>query len=355
MAVPERTPPQYVDIGVNLTDEMYSGLYHGKQSHAADLDTVLARARAAGVLAQMVTAGSVVEVSSVLELLANRKSEEGAEELYSTAGVHPTRSGQVDTASYLQDLATLLEADDKRAAASSSSGSSEPRRRIVAIGECGLDYDRLHFSDKEAQLARFEEQLSLAVRFRRPLFLHCRAAQQDFVRILQPQLDAIAQACQQLDHGEADGFDKGRRRTGVAHCFTGTVNEMRELVDLGLFIGLTGCSVRTEEGIEVAKAIPLDRLMLETDAPWCDIRPTHASSAHVDAYFAQHPEDKDLLSLYRPATVKKEKYDAAKTVKGRNEPCAIGLVAAVVAQVKGLSIDEVAKQARANTKFLFGI
>lgn len=240
---------QYVDIGVNLADDMYAGKYHGKQSHDADLDTVLARARAAGVVAQMVTAGSVDEVSSVLALLAKTQGEDA---LYSTAGVHPTRSAQVEP-SYLDDLGALLAADD-------DDNKSPVSRRIVAIGECGLDYDRLHFSEKEPQLARFEEQLELAVRFQRPLFLHCRAAQADFVRLLRPRINDIAKACQR--QGEA--HDPARKRVGVAHCFTGTVDEMRELVDLGLFVGLTGCSLRTDEGIEVAKAIPLDRLMLET-------------------------------------------------------------------------------------------
>lgn len=241
---------QYVDIGVNLADDMYAGKYHGKQSHDADLDTVLARARAAGVVAQMVTAGSVDEVSSVLALLAKTQGDAA---LYSTAGVHPTRSAQVEP-SYLDDLGALLAADDD------DNNSAPASKRIVAIGECGLDYDRLHFSEKEPQLARFAEQLELAVRFQRPLFLHCRAAHADFVRVIRPRIDDIAKACQRP--GEA--HDPARKRVGVAHCFTGTVDEMRELVDLGLFVGLTGCSLRTDEGIEVAKAIPLDRLMLET-------------------------------------------------------------------------------------------
>lgn len=85
------------------------------------------------------------------------------------------------------------------------------------------------------------------------------------------------------------------------------------------------------------------------------MRPTHASSAHLEAYFFQHPDDKELLELYRPASTKKEKYAPTKTIKGRNEPCAIGLVAAVVAQVKGVSLTEVAEHARENTRFLFGI
>lgn len=61
----------------------------------------------------------------------------------------------------------------------------------------------------------------------------------------------------------------------MVHSFTGTAEEMAELMDLGLFIGLNGCSFKTAENCEVAKAVRLDRLMLETDGPWCEVRPSH--------------------------------------------------------------------------------
>lgn len=67
----------------------------------------------------------------------------------------------------------------------------------------------------------------------------------------------------------------------MVHSFTGTAEEMAELMDLGLFIGLNGCSFKTAENCEVAKAVRLDRLMLETDGPWCEVRPSHEGWKHL--------------------------------------------------------------------------
>lgn len=319
------TIPTFIDIGVNLTDDMYSGRYHGRKAHAADLDIVMERGQKAGVISQMVTVGHIKEIQPVLALT---KKYEG---LYSTAGVHPTRASKVGK-DYLDELRSVL---NKHAVSTSNSSG-----KIIAIGECGLDYDRLHFSSKEEQLCQFELQLQLAKEYQLPLFLHCRAAHTDFITIIRRQMSQ-----------KIEGSDE-RKRTGVVHCFTGTLDEMKELIEMGFLIGMTGCSVRSQEGIAVAKEIPLDRLMLETDAPWCDLRATHASAPFWSAFSKARP---GLAQLYQPASAKKEKWDKEKTVKGRNEPCAIGCVAAVIAQVKGITIEEVASAALNNTQFLLGI
>jgi TatD DNase family protein len=322
------TSPSYIDIGVNLTDDMFSGHYHGRQAHPADLDLVMQRAQKAGVIKQMVTVGQLNEIKPALELT---KQFEG---LYCTAGVHPTRASQLgqDNA-YLDELRSVLNKDAK--------SPSNQNGKIIAIGECGLDYDRLHFSSKEDQLRHFELQLQLAKEYKLPLFLHCRAAHTDFVNILQRYL---------AEAGE--GAPKERKHTGVVHCFTGSIEEMTELVDMGFFIGLTGCSLKNEEGLQVAKQIPLDKLLLETDAPWCDMRPTHASASYWSSFTTARP---DLALLYQPASAKKEKWDEQKTIKGRNEPCAIGCIAAVIAHVKGVTIEEVASSALDNARYLLGV
>lgn len=263
------------------------------------------------------------------------------ENLYSTAGVHPTRTSGVDAKpSYLEEIRKTL---DKEARTRHEYG------RIVAIGECGLDYDRLHFSSKEIQRKHFPEQLQLAKEYGLPLFLHCRAAHKDFLEEMYEETDAIAAACEN-DDSRRD--EHRRKRIGVAHCFTGTVTEMQELTRAGLFVGLTGCSFKEEKGIRVAKEIPLEYLLLETDAPWCDMRPSHASASLLSAFALKESE---LTSLYAPPSVKKEKWEQDKQVKSRNEPCAIGNVAAVIAEAKGIEIDTVARAARDNTRFLFGI
>lgn len=119
----------------------------------------------------------------------------------------------------------------------------------VALGEIGLDYDRLFLSPKEPQLKYFEAQLDLAIEIQLPLFLHSRAAGEDFERLIGSRLP-------QLPKG------------GLVHSFTGTMEEMKRLVALGLHIGVNGCSMKTEENLKVVKAIPLDRIQIETDGPW---------------------------------------------------------------------------------------
>ena len=121
--------------------------------------------------------------------------------------------------------------------------------RAVAFGEFGLDYDRLFLTGKEQQLKYFELQLDLAVELQLPLFLHSRAAGEDFERLLGQRLPRLP-------------------KKGLVHSFTGTVEEMRRLVALGLDIGVNGCSLKTEDNLRVVKEIPLERMQIETDGPW---------------------------------------------------------------------------------------
>lgn len=102
------------------------------------------------------------------------------------------------------------------------------------------------------------------------------------------------------------------------HSFTGTIEEMRELVDAGLYIGVNGCSLKTEENLAVVKEIPLNRIMLETDGPWCEIRKSHAGWKVLEA--AGVPD-------LGPAGKNKDKWTKGLRVKGRNEPIAMSWVA----------------------------
>lgn len=113
---------------------------------------------------------------------------------------------------------------------------------------------------------------------------------------------------------------------------------------MDLFIGVNGCSMKTAENCEIVKAIPVDRLMVETDCPYCDIRNSHASAQHVKTKFPR----KD-----------KGKYDPAAAdfvvVRDRNEPCTIVQVVEVVAALKGISTREVTDIAYANTLRMFNL
>lgn len=301
--------PMYVDIGANLLDERYQGIYHDKQLHDPDIDGVLKRAFENSVEAIMITSSTLQESKDALDMTKKDKR------LFSTVGVHPTRCSQEfgpnsdDLNDCIHQLRIVLQDGI-------SSG------RIAAIGELGLDYDRLHFSDKETQKKGFIAQLELAKEFSLPLFLHNRNCGDDV-------LDILNQYYFQDGHTSSGG---------VVHSFTDSIELAQKFIDAGLYIGINGCSLKTLENLAVVKQIPLDRILLETDCPWCDIRPTHAGSMHIKTQFVTKPE---------------KKYDVNCCVKGRYEPCHIVQVAEVIAGVKGITKEEVAVTSKRNAFNLF--
>ena len=314
--------PGFIDIGVNLLDEQYTqGCYNHSTTpkHPPDLAQVLERAWGNNLCHSLIiTAGSLDEARKALELTSEDPR------LFSTVGVHPTRCKELVEAeggmtAYLDELLDLAKVGHKTG-------------KIVAIGECGLDYDRLHFCDAATQQAGFEAQFTLAEETGLPMFLHNRHCTDDFLSIIRKNRHRFSQ--------------------GVVHTFTGPAAEAEALLGIeGLYIGLNGCSFKTEEQIEVIKSsIPLDKILLETDAPWCDIRQTHAGARFLKKAKGEESTD---ASYPRYEMVKKEKWEATKCVKGRNEPCFIVDVAQVVAGIHGVSLKEVEETCHRNTVACF--
>ncbi|RMJ26029.1 deoxyribonuclease tatD [Aspergillus sp. HF37] len=302
---------RYVDIGINLSDPVFSGEYHGRQVHDSDMDDIIERARNMGCMKFMVTGSDLEESRRAIDIASKYPGF-----CYGTVGVHPCQAKLFDDfpggASQLLDSIKTLALDSKKAG------------HAVAFGEIGLDYDRLFLSPKDQQLKYFEAQLDLAVDVQLPLFLHMRAASEDFERLLGPRLARLP-------------------KRGLVHSFTGSMDEMNRMVALGVDIGVNGCSLKTEENLEVVKAMPLDRIQIETDGPWCEIRPSHASSKFLEG------------APVLPKAVKKEKWQKGCMVKGRNEPATIGHVAHVIARVKGVAVEEVCEAAWNNSIKMFGL
>ncbi|KAL4798855.1 hypothetical protein BDV19DRAFT_402164 [Aspergillus venezuelensis] len=305
------TTIRYVDIGINLSDPVFKGNYHGKQVHDDDMDDIVQRAKDVGCQKFMVTGSDLEESKRAIEIAQKYPGF-----CYATVGVHPCQAKHFD--SFPGGPTKLLDEIKTLALEAKNAGHA------VAFGEFGLDYDRLFLSAKEPQLKYFEAQLEIAVELQLPLFLHSRAAGEDFERLLAPRLEKLP-------------------KRGLVHSFTGTLDEMQRLVALGLDIGVNGCSLKTEENLEVVKAIPLDRIQIETDGPWCEIRPSHASSKFLSG------------APPLPKAVKKEKWLKGCMVKGRNEPVAIAQVAHVIAAVKGITVEEVCEAAWTNSIKMFGL
>ncbi|RMZ92305.1 hypothetical protein DV736_g488, partial [Chaetothyriales sp. CBS 134916] len=306
-------PPKlrYADVGINLGDPVFSGIYHGKQAHQDDQKDVIQRAIDVGCTKLMVTGSNLVESKHAVNLAVQYPGV-----CYATVGVHPCSTKDFDQ--YPDGPDALLKKLRALAIEARESGSA------VAFGEFGLDYDRLFLSPKDVQLKYFQKQLELAVELQMPLFLHSRACSQDFERLLKVKLDQLP-------------------KRGLVHSFTGTLEEMQRLLDLGFHIGVNGCSLKTEENLAVVKEIPLDRLQIETDGPWCEIRASHASAKYL--------HDGPTI----PKAVKKEKWQSGLMVKGRNEPATIVQVAHIIAKIKAVSVEEVSRAAWDNSTRMFGL
>ncbi|GAA6060505.1 hypothetical protein JCM10212_005586 [Sporobolomyces blumeae] len=319
MATSAPSQLKFVDIGSNLGDPVFRGSYHGKQAHPDDFAAILERARGAGVGVQLLTGDCIPGSEQVLALATEHEG------LYATVGCHPCRATEMDKypggpEAYIDALDRLIEEN--------KAGPSRSKGKALAVGECGLDYDRLFLAPKESQLRNFPPQLALATKHDLPLFLHSRNCHDDFVAILRAHPTPVR---------------------GVVHSFTGTIEEARELVEMGLYIGVNGCSLKTDENLDVVRQLPLERLMVESDCPWCEIRPSHASSKLL----ASLPDD--LKARFVPQMVKKEKFVQGKGVKGRNEPCATGQVAWVLARLHAVTIEEVSTTTTRNAFNLLGL
>ena len=237
-----------IDIGANLTHASFHG----------DLDAVVARARGAGV-SPLVGTGTTVLESRMAAEIADRF------ELYATAGIHPhhARDCGPETIEGLRKLAR--------------------HPRVVAIGECGLDFNR-NYSPHPDQEKGFVAQIELALELGKPLFLHSRDAH--------PRLSQI------LAHYKI--------HDAVAHCFTGERDELRAYLDLDLHVGITGWICDERRGrhlVELVREIPRERLLVETDAPYLtprDLRPQPKARRNEPA-FLPHIVKAVAAALGRPA------------------------------------------------------
>ncbi len=211
------SPVPIIDIGVNLTNKAFLD----------DLDNVIEHARSAGIQHLLITGTNEQESIRAIEL-----SKQNPLYLSNTVGVHPHDAKHWGTDSYNNLKALSMKAT------------------VKAIGECGLDFNRM-FSSKDEQILAFEKQIELAIECQLPLFLHERDAHKEQLEILKHYRDHFP--------------------GGVAHCFTGSKEQAFNYLDIDLHIGITGWICDERRGYHLhdfVGDIPLNRLLLETDAPY---------------------------------------------------------------------------------------
>jgi TatD DNase family protein len=239
-----------------LDDRFIRGVYRGTYRHESDLDLVFERARQAGVDKLILTAGTIEDSRTAVQVARHWNRLYPGVTCYSTVGVHPTRCQQVfvDHCSTTGGDAALPPPDDttdedllQELLQIARDGQSDGT--VVAIGEIGLDYDRLEFCPKDVQHKYLIRQLQvLASATKLPLFLHNRSVGSDLYDVL----------CRYRECWESGG--------GVVHSFDDTSQlAERFTTDLNLSIGLNGCSLRSEQNLETVRTIPLDRILLETE------------------------------------------------------------------------------------------
>lgn len=241
--------PPLFDLCINLDNAQFD----------RDRDEMLERARTSGVPYLCLTGSSLL--SSQYACLWARKAPS---RFCATSGIHPHEAGKANEDTY-KGIEALL--DDPV---------------VRAVGECGLDYNR-NFSPKLAQQECFNRQIDMSNRHKLPLFLHQRDAHDDFIAILRSATQPM-----------------------VVHCFTDTLESLRSYLDRGCYIGITGwiCDPKRGENLRsIVKYIPLDRLMIETDAPWLcpkDMRPKPAKRRN-EPMFLPHILNRIAYHMNQPA------------------------------------------------------
>ena len=206
-----------------------------------DVELVIGGARLAGVERLLVPAWDVASSVDALSLVARFPWLDAA------VGVHPHEAADVDDAGWERIVGL----------------AGDPR--VVAIGETGLDTDR-GFSPLEAQLSNLRRNLALAVTSGKPAILHCRSkpGARDAQDLLVDELRAAGIG------GGVAGSAFGDRAPAIIHSFSGSLDYARTVLGLGLAISFSGLVFRAgeENSAEVARIVPTDRLLVETDAPF---------------------------------------------------------------------------------------
>lgn len=302
-----------VDIAVNLTDVQFSGFYASKRVHSADHCSVLQRAYRSGVHKIIVTGTSVQDSKDAVEL-CNTLQPSTEVELFCTAGIHPTNAAE-KAIGWQRELMQLANANP---------------RAIVAFGEMGIDKLRLQHCPLSVQMQTFIEQLEMVkVQDERklPLFVHCR--------------EAFEEVCECFGKVWPNG--EQLERLVVIHSFDGNELELRGFLERGFYISLNGCSFKKTGALQVMQKVPVERLLLETDAPWCQITSTSQAFALKEAECA--------LPVH--AVVKKEKHSPEAMVKGRNEPANLVHLVQVMSKVLEISPVELAEAVWSNVHRIF--
>ncbi|MDE2015427.1 MAG: TatD family hydrolase [Patescibacteria group bacterium] len=257
-------------------------------AYNSDREAVLGRAKIAGV--KMIAVGTQFSTSHAAIELAGKYPKD----VWATVGFHPAHFSvnwyhdKNEQSSPEREIFDIVALEDL---------AKNPK--VVAIGECGLDYFRdKDEGTKDRQKEGFVAQISLAHRLKKPLMIHCRAAFPDLIQILKSKPEIL------------------NSPPGIIHFFSGTIDEAKKLLDMGFYFTFGGVITFARDYDYVIKMIPIDRILSETDAPYVSPVP------------------------YRGK---------------RNEPAYVVEVVRKLADLKGVSIEETSETIFRNAQNVFGL
>ena len=275
--------PKLIDSHTHVQFAAYQG----------DVDDVVGRSLGAGIW--MVNVGTQLDTSKQAIALA----EKYPEGVYATVGLHP-----IHTDKSFHDKEELGEGGEEFVSRGEVFDYDGYKKlalhpKVVAIGECGLDYYRINDADsKEKQEAAFVQQIELARDVKKPLMIHCRSAFPDLISVLKANSSKLQAV------------------PGIIHFFSGTEPQASDLLNMGLFFTFGGVITFSHDYNEIIKSVPVSRMMLETDAPYVTPAPHRGK---------------------------------------RNEPSYVAEVAKRLAEIKGVSLEEIQHHTTENARAIFGI
>lgn len=314
------------DIGINLGSSKYKN-YH---------KTLLDNAAKQGVQGVISISNSKSEWELNLSLINQFRNH--SVKIFCTIGVHPhdAKSVSLDKLNDFKDSIVNFIYDNSPGssdvfasdnasnnASNNASDNGSNNKKVVAIGECGLDYNRM-FSPKHVQIEVFKAHVEVAAYLNLPLYIHERDSGEDMIKLL------------------TEAKNRYPNLRGVIHCFTGKKETMIAYLKLGFYIGITGWICDDRRNKDLIEAVStykktsnnasefLDRLMIETDGPW--LTPPEFSKITYEGVI-----------------------NFSKNVNNRNESSSLPYIVERISQVTGYSADEIRKAVLKNTMELFHI
>jgi TatD DNase family protein len=292
---------KFFDVGSNLRVSKYNGIYDEKKAHGDDINLVMNRARNYGVEKILITTNDLNEAREAYNLTQRFN------DTYMSIGIS-TKRAKENLYAYKSDK------DLFDHVVNMTQNEFKDMSKVKAIGATGLDYTYFKRGNIKEQKRLFSIHIDLAKKLNLPIILRSQKSEAHFLEILRERKDDIPSA--------------------IVSSFSGNSTELKELLDMGFYISISGVSFKKPENFEIIKQIPMDRLIIETNSPSGLIKPSHESFKYVKSHFKR---------------VSKKSHNGQMLINERNEPCTMIQVSEVLAGILEKDEKEIIEQSWTNS------